>query len=135
MSQYQYISSSNLFDRYGTITVNLWADVNATGDGTEISAQITNAITIASAIFDGYMLASPYSSVLPLLDANGDVPIIVANIVTKLAADWLATTRGTRDMDEHGKPISPLEVDYQRAMADVAMIQAAKLRLPNVPTG
>jgi phage gp36-like protein len=98
-------------------------------NATDINNRIARAIAWAAALTDARLRASPYRGHLPIADDAGAVPLLIVDVNVKLAGYWLSTSRGTKDYDKDGNPITQYISDYRDALDVLERIVDGKLDL------
>ncbi len=123
-----YCSRSDIERRFGTTNVATWGDLDNDENAGTISANITQAIAVASDKIDDAMRTSHY--LISLSTPGGSTPTAIVNIAATLAGVWLRTPRGTEDFDpKTGKAIhelTPLQLEAER---DLENIRTGKTRI------
>ena len=128
-----YITGTDIEGRYHVNNVLMWADPGSASDPTDIAPRIDLGIAYAEDYFDSRMRKSGMSFNLPIVDSDGNVPLLVKDICVKVAGYWLSTCHGVRDYSEKDQqPLTRLYVDHLDAEKKIAQIISGDLIL-NTP--
>lgn len=120
-----YIVRADIEDVFGVDNVKTWADLDNSGNLTDIAARITVAITKADALIDDMLRGGMYT-----IPFTGTIPETIKDISAKLAGVWLYEARGTSDVSESsGEPVHRLTWARDSAMSNVRKILAGVIRL------
>ena len=108
---------------FGRTNVSKWADLNASGDATEITARIAAAIENASDQIDAELRGGVYPVPLVL----SPMPKVITRICVQLACDELYAARGSEDFDQDGSPLHKLRGERRDAFQTLRRIHAGQL--------
>ena len=134
-----YAARENIEAIFGKANVATWADLDADGDGTTITARINAALEYGADYIDRRLRDTRYE--VPLSMSSGSGPRTIIDLNARLAGLWLYESRGIEDTDpETGRPLHRLhwhrrEVD--RTLDRIAAGQDvldAKLKDDRAPT-
>ncbi len=92
-----YSTREQVETRYGAANITQWADLDNTRDAAAIAARIDEAIADADARIDGELRIA-YE--LPLADAEGNTPRLIARASALLAGCFLYEARGAQDLNQ-----------------------------------
>ena len=130
-----FAQPSDLNARYDPANITLFSDLAGDGNSTTINARIALALAIADQWVWGQLRPTVYqnclgpSSAPTIVDAAGNVPLLLTNCAVMYAGWYLLTARGTRDYDKDGKPMNHLYADYQEAKQIMRQIADKQLAL------
>ena len=111
-----FAQPSDLQNRYGPENIQRQADMDGSGNATNITARINDALLNADALVYGALRLSKYSHLLPtILDRNGNIPRELVWCASRIAGYDLLCPRGFRDYDNEGRPLNHLEQDRKMA--------------------
>lgn len=123
-----FSSTTELQNRYGIDNINLWSDMDGSGNSTNIANRIAIALGYADAWVWSQLFRTEYQSVLgpiyapTIVDSSGAVPRLLTMCATMFAGYYLLSARGFRDFDKDGKPLNRLAADLmlaQQTMKDI----------------
>lgn len=102
-----YIALSDINNRWGTVNVATWSDLDSnetpdTADATRVAA----AIVYAEAVINDKLRGRQYA--LPLVSSAGTTPSVIVQIAATLAGVWLYAGRGIGE-DEQGERMTAAE--------------------------
>jgi hypothetical protein len=117
-----YCTRSDIEDAFGIGNVLAWADLDNDADETKIEARIDRAIAVADARIDDTLRTSDVSFQLPLTSTT------LTDVAAVLTGYWLSRSRGTRELDDNGKPISRLTGARNEALETLNLIASGKLK-------
>ncbi|MFZ5832444.1 MAG: phage protein Gp36 family protein [Planctomycetota bacterium] len=101
-----YSTDNDLDLEFGAANITRWADLDNDGNSTKIAARKAWAHARAQTEIDSLLRESRYR--LPLADANGDTPDLIAQVAAMIAGVMLYEGRGTRSIDgQQGRPVHP----------------------------
>ena len=131
-----YATRTDIDNVYGSANVTQWADINNTGDPTEIDARVAWALAEADDRIDNRMREGPYA--IPF----DPVPRTITNIAARLAGYYLYESRGLIDPDNAAQNQVKPSRDYAERQLDDALSNRIRLdatrtadtTYPTIPT-
>lgn len=125
-----YTSQTHLNNRYHSVNVNRWLDMDGTANAGTMAARLAAAIAAADAWVADNLRSSPYSHVAAAVtDSTGATPLTLVDAATKYCGYWLSTADGVKSYDRDGAPVTRLYVDYLAAREIMADIRSKNLTL------
>ena len=123
----------DLYNRFGPENINRQADMDGSGNATNIANRINDALMNADASVYGALRLSKYSHLLPaIVDRNGNIPRELVWCAARIAGYDLLCPRGFRDYDKEGRPLNHLQRDLEMAEAMLDKIAEQKLFMMDV---
>ena len=122
-----YASTTGMNNKFGTVNVTGWADMNNDGDAATIAARKAAAIAYADAEVDAMLRDTHYRK--PLVMSTAATPTIIADVADTIAGCWLKNPRGQDTFDEKGAPVDSLTYLRSQAYATLQKIKTGEIRL------
>ena len=134
-----YIDSADIYAVFGESNVGKWADLDNDADSVKIAARVNNAILWAENEINSRLRNSAY--VLPLANADDEVPAEIVDVAANLAGVWLYENRGVQDYNpDTGQVVHRLRWNRDRAektlreiLAGVRVVDAVQYTVTRVP--
>lgn len=107
-----YCTASDVYQFWGQTNVRIWADLDAAGNTTNITARVQWAIDATADRMDAELRRTKYT--IPVTDSSGAVPGIVRTVCSALTGVLLYEAKGSMDVDpKSGLPVHKLSAAKQ----------------------
>ena len=125
-----YCTQTNMTVLFGANAIDTWADID--GVSATKTTRINLAIDLASDEIDAVLRTTKYSGQLPIVDADGNTPLVIQQIAARLASAYLYDGRGGIDRDTDGHFYHNLEFARQWAREMLERIRKGEIELDAV---
>ncbi len=120
-----YATADDVYMIYGRTNVDRWADLDNTGNTSDIGSRISHALSVAQSEVDSILAGSPI--VVPII---GTVPTLIQDVTATLAGVLLYEARGAQGIStENGQVLHPYSFRRSWALSVLKDLREGRRRI------